>query len=84
MSAAMGSATSLSRVYVQLLDEGVIVFRPTQAEFLSPDTARLVAPEDYDPECEDWEFKPGSFVRVEPRHISEGQVLVAVEIVSLV
>jgi hypothetical protein len=35
-------------------------------------------PEGYDPDDEDWEFKPGSTVRVEPRSLSEGEVLAAV------
>lgn len=38
---------------------------------------RLRAPEGYDPEDEEWEFKPGSTVRVELRSGREGNVLLA-------
>lgn len=48
------------------------------AKFLEPGTARLVAPSGYDPEDEDWEFKPGAVVRVELRQLEGAEVYVAV------
>jgi hypothetical protein len=78
MSAAMGSSTEPTVVYVQLLGEGTVVFRPVPAEPSGENVVRLLVPDDYDPEDEDWEFKPGATVRVEPRSLSEGEVLVAV------
>ena len=78
MSAATASSTDMTRVYVRLLGEGTVVFRPAPATPMGPDTVKLLAPDDYDPEDEDWEFKPGSLVRVEPRTLSGDEVYVAV------
>lgn len=78
MSVAKISSTESSRVYVRLLGEGTHVFRPSPAEFLGPNKARLIAPPSYDPEDEDWEFKPGSIVRVELRQIEGSDAFVAV------
>lgn len=72
------SSTEPSRVYVRLLGEGTLVFRASPAEFLGASAARLVAPAGYDPEDEDWEFKPGSVVRVELRQLEGAEVYVAV------
>jgi hypothetical protein len=46
--------------------------------FLEPGKARLLAPPGYDPEDEDWEFKPGSVVRVERHQLEGAQEYVAV------
>jgi hypothetical protein len=78
MSAATGSSTDPMVVYVQLLGEGTVVYRPAPAESLGANLVRLLMPEGYDPDDEDWEFKPGTTVRVEPRSLSEGEVLAAV------
>ena len=69
---------SAARVYVRLLGEGTLVLRPSPAEFLEADTARLIAPRDYDPEDENWEYKPGSIVRVELRRIEGADAFIAV------
>jgi len=63
-------------VYVELLDEGVDVWRPVEAvedgdAFLLPATA---------PDGEHWRFSPGIRVRCEPRELCEGSALVATEI----
>jgi hypothetical protein len=34
---------------------------------------QLLATDDYDPEIEDWEFKPGSVVRIEKRRFQSGK-----------
>lgn len=78
MSEVKDSNTELSRVYVRLLDEGTLVFRPSPAEFLGNQRARLIAPPGYDPEDEDWEFEPGSIVRVELRQLDGVDEFVAV------
>jgi hypothetical protein len=39
---------------------------------------QLLTPHDYDPENEDWEFKPGSLVRLEQRWLGGELVEVAV------
>lgn len=65
-------------MYVQLLGEGTAVYRPAPATILGEGVALLQASEDYDPEDEDWEFKPGAIVRLEWRRLSGGNVRVAV------
>ena len=52
-------------VYVRLRGEGTTVYRPAAASSAGKDLARLIAPEGYDPDDEDWEFKPGTLVRLE-------------------
>jgi hypothetical protein len=64
-------------IYVALLDEGIDVWRPVEAERLSPDRYRIVGP-DYDPAVERWEFEPGAIVTCR-RETREGrQILVAI------
>lgn len=64
-------------IYVELLDEGVEVWRPVDARveagavFRLPDTA---APDEH------WRFPPGSRVRCEWRELSDGFVLSATEL----
>jgi len=72
MSVAMISNTEATCVYVRLLGEGTVVFRPTPATPLGPSTVKLLAPSDYDPDDEDWEFKPGTIVQIELRTL-EGE-----------
>ena len=78
MLAAQNLSTESAQVYVRLLGEGTLVFRPSPAIFLEPGKARLVAPSGYDPEDEDWEFRPGTVVRVELRQLDGGEVYIAV------
>ncbi len=66
-------------VYVRLLDEGVGVFRPTQAEFIEDGVYRLLPPTDYDPEDENWEFLPHQKVRCRDVRLQDAVRLVAVE-----
>ena len=80
MSAAMGSNTST--IYVNLLDEGVTVLRPTQALQLGINEYKVLPPTDYDPDDEHWEFPPGSIVRC-IREERDGEIIqVARELVS--
>ncbi|GIX00652.1 MAG: hypothetical protein KatS3mg111_3984 [Pirellulaceae bacterium] len=80
MSAAMASNTST--IYVNLLDEGVVVLRPTQGLQLGEDEYEVLPPTDYDPDDEVWEFPPGSIVRC-IREKRDGEIiLVARELVS--
>jgi hypothetical protein len=76
MSVDQDSSTSV--VYVRLLDEGTVVFRPTEAVFVAGGMARLVAPGDYDCDDEHWEFAPDSVVRIETRILHGKEVSVAV------
>ena len=54
---------STERIYIQLLDEGTWVCRPTQGEVLGNSLYRVLAIPNYDPEDEVWEFLPGTIVR---------------------
>lgn len=65
-------------VYVELLGEGVDVWRPVEAEAETDDIFRLPHPA---PEGEAWRFPPGSRVRCESRQLSDRQALVATELV---
>jgi hypothetical protein len=64
-------------IYVELLDEGVDVWRPVQAE-QQPD-ATFLLPE-HTPEAETWRFPPGSKVRCELQDLADGPALVATEL----
>lgn len=65
-------------IYVQLLDEGSIAFRPVPAMKVNENTYLLGGNEFYDTEDEVWEFLPGMKVLVEDYISSEGtSVLIA-------
>ena len=65
------------RLYVCLLNEGATCARPTTGVFVARDVVRVDATENYDPEDEEWEFPPGSEVRLVAEMWSDGQILVA-------
>lgn len=58
-------------VYVELLDEGVRCWRPTQAEMLDGGAFRLLAADGDTDADERWAFQPGSIVRCEPRRFED-------------
>jgi hypothetical protein len=66
-------------IYVALLDEGIDVRRPVEAERLSPDSYRIVD-QDYDPSIERWEFEPGTVVRCRKENRDGREILVATEV----
>jgi hypothetical protein len=61
-------------IYVELLDEGVEVWRPVAASQVRDGVYRLGDKADVG---ERWAFPAGSLVRVEERDLSDGHVLVA-------
>lgn len=70
-------------IYVQLLDEGIEVFRPVLAVVLSENTYKILGFEDYDPETETWQFLPGTIVRAGFMDSDKGgQFLAALEAVT--
>ncbi len=69
----------IASVYVQLLNEGTTCYRPAPFVQLGHDTVQLLAPPGYCPEDEEWEFVPGSVVRLAWKILSSGRVLVAAE-----
>jgi len=67
-------------IYIRLLDEGIEVFRPTQAVELEKHTYQLLPAMDYNPLSEDWEFLPGTIVAGEIVKDDEGgEFLMAVK-----
>ena len=70
-------ASRVQTVYIELLGEGVDVWRPLQAEPESPAIFRLPPTA---PSGETWRFPPGSRVLCETRQLSGGPALVAVEL----
>ncbi len=66
------------KIYVQLLNEGIVCYRPTEATCLGEGKWRVLACQGYDPEDETWEFPPGSIVSLQKRTLSAGEALVAV------
>lgn len=64
-------------IYVELLDEGTFVIRPTQAQCISETKFKLLPTDDYDPELEKWMFVPGSIVECDWEEHESEQLLVA-------
>lgn len=64
-------------IYIELLDEGVDVWRPVEAVLIDEDWYRISSRK-LDP-SEQWAFQTGDVVRCETRQLSGGLVRVAVE-----
>jgi len=54
---------AIVKIYVSLLNEGASRTRATQAVTLGNGLYELLGAEGYDPDVEDWEFRPGTIVR---------------------
>lgn len=67
------------RIYVELQDEGVDVWRAVDAQ---PEGADIYVLPAQAPDDEAWRFDPGSRVRCEWRELDDGRVLVAVELIA--
>lgn len=72
------TASNIETVYVQLLDEGTIVFRPTKGIRLEESIYKILPTKNYDPEDERWEFPPESVVKCLVRELDGKESLVAV------
>ncbi len=66
-------------VYVQLLGEGTIVYRPVPATQINGSIHLLRGEEIFDGDDEDWEFLPGTKVVVEERELGGEKVFVAID-----
>jgi hypothetical protein len=65
-----GQAVKRETIYIELLDEGVQVWRPVEAERRQDGLYRILSkPPD---ETEAWKFPPGSVVRCEEKAFSGG------------
>lgn len=67
----------MSEIYVSLLDEGVEVWRPVQAEHIRGHVYRI-ADQPYERDVETWQFEPGTEVICEMVEASDGPILAAV------
>ena len=68
--------TDVTQIYIALLDEGVDVWRPVQAERLSDNMYRIFS-QPYDRTAESWQFEPGDVVVCEMVESGEGRILAA-------
>jgi hypothetical protein len=64
-------------IYVKLLNEGIEVYRPVNADCLSNGCYQLKGFDIFDPEDEQWEFLPGSLVKATTRESDGESILVA-------
>ena len=60
----------MATIYIQLLNEGVDVWRPVDATHLADDRYRI---EGDVPDGEDWQFQPGTVVRCDWMTFSDGE-----------
>ena len=67
---------NVEQIYVALLNEGVEVWRPVQAERLTGNTYRI-ANQPYDRSIETWQFEPGDTVLCEMVETINGPLLAA-------
>lgn len=65
-------------IYIQLLGEGTIVYRPVPAIEIGENIFQLKGEEIYDPDDEEWEFLPGTKVKVKQKELEGENVLVAI------
>lgn len=73
--------TNIAQIYVALLDEGVDVWRPVQAESLSDNTYRILS-QPYERDIESWQFEPGDVVLCEMVKSGDGRILAATKKVN--
>ena len=71
----------LDTIYVYLPDESVDVWRPVQARNLGGDRYEIVS-KSANSEIERWEFNAGDVVRCRLQQLSNGEAVVAYELVS--
>ena len=57
-------------IHIKLLNEGTDTVRRAYAERIYENTYKILQPDDYDAQDEEWEFLPGTIVRCE--HIEKG------------
>ena len=81
MLAEMASNTNAmtTTIHVRLLNEGTDVSRPTEGRAMGDGVYEILPTADYDPLDEEWEFPPGSRVRIAKRESAdEGEYFIAV------
>ena len=73
-------------IYILLLDEGIDVWRPVEAEKLGENTYKIIEDDQkaFNNSLEEWEFKMNDIVKCEYKTLTKGRdekynILVAVE-----
>lgn len=79
----MAVAPTTETIYINLIDEGTKVARPTEGITFGNSIYKVLPTPDYDPENEHWEFPPGSIVRCVIENWSEGDILIAHELAQI-
>lgn len=65
-------------IYIQLLEEGTVVYRPVLSTSIEENIYKVGGDDIYDAENELWQFPPHTIVIVEEREFSDGLALVAI------
>jgi hypothetical protein len=66
-------------IFVQLMDEGIRVYRPVPAIQIESNVYLICGEDIFDPEIEEWEFKPKTMVLVEEQERKDKKILIAVK-----
>jgi len=66
-------------IYIKLLGEGTVVYRPVPAMEIDEKIYKIMGTDIFDPDDEEWEFLPGSLVRVEVKEFDGEKIFVAFE-----
>ncbi len=66
-------------IYVRLLGEGTVVYRPVLAIEISENLYKIQGKEIHDPDDEAWEFLPESVVVVQRQELEGEQVFTAIK-----
>jgi hypothetical protein len=69
-------------IYIQLLNEGSVAYRPVSSLEIEKNIFRVDGSEIYNPEDEEWEFPPGTYVIVEKQIRGGEKVLIAIKELS--
>ena len=66
-------------IYIKLLNEGSVAYRPVPSYEIGNNIFKVNGLEIYDPEDEEWEFIPGTYVLVESQRKGGENILVAIK-----
>lgn len=69
-------------IYIQLLNEGSVAYRPVSSNEIGKNIFRVDGTEIYDLKHEEWEFPPGTLVIVEEQIRGGEKVLIAIKELS--
>lgn len=72
----------IQEILVRLLNEGTDVYKKAKGLCINPRTFILLKPNDYDPDDEDWEYKPGSIIECVIEEHGGKEYMVAAKMIS--